>query len=224
MIVSCDDNKNKNSNNQHLPPNQFVLFGDLLFNQKEDGSRQSAYIQREYYFEGDTFKLNLTPTYDDGLLRSLFCSTIWNPINYSTFSKFLSLNYVQCQTGYSYENFPDSVQRKINEMITLNGQLIEIERNIHEFKKSTQLNYIGSDEFKNNQVNIASICLQSVFLTFDGNSVVELDVPFHSYDTRKSLMVSSLQCNSYQDWIELRKNMITGALTRYTFLRNQYGF
>jgi hypothetical protein len=46
MIVSCDDNKNKNSNNQPLPPNQFVLFGDLLFNQKEDGSRQSAYFLR----------------------------------------------------------------------------------------------------------------------------------------------------------------------------------
>ena len=214
----------KKKTNETIQPKQFVLFGDLMFNQKDDESRKSAYLYKEYFFQGDTFKLNFTPTYNNGYLKSLFCITIFNPINYSSFSNFLSLNYVPCQTGYPYGNYPLTTQQKIKEIINLNVQLIDIEKQIHEFKKHTQPNYVGSEEYKSNQIRIASICLQSVFIHFDGKSVIELNVPFHSYDTPESLNVSSILCHSYEDWIEYRKNEITASSTIYNFLRTQYGF
>jgi hypothetical protein len=225
LVVSCNCNHQKpKSEKEEADPNQFVLFGDLLYNQKEEVPRESAYIYKEYQFQGSTFKLNLSPSYSDGLLKSLYCSTFMDPINYSSFNKFLSLNFTQCQMGSYYGNLPVSTQPKINEIITLNSQLIEIEKQTHEFRKSTENSYLGSEEFLSNQVKIASLMLQSVYISFDGKSVIDLKVPCYANSSYESLVVESMKCQSFEDWIANKKSSVTTAQAQYYYTRKNYGF
>lgn len=66
--------------------------------------------------------------------------------------------------------------------------------------------------------------LQSVFLSFDGNSVIELNVPCYANSTYQSLEVSDMDCAAYDDWIESKKNKLQVEILMYNYLRKNYGF
>lgn len=129
LCSSCNffnNGGNQPPDGQNPEPAKFTLIGDLVYNQKDDGSRQSAYIYREYYFQGQTIRLNYIPIYEDGLLKRVSSNPAIerNHINYDLFSRFLGLNFVRCDQSWNYGTFPIATQQKIHEIIRLYWQLI----------------------------------------------------------------------------------------------------